>query len=52
MGKGKRYMREKEREREKQLRRSLVLSLSPLEKYLQEKRVHIESKILSLALSG
>ena len=45
-------MREKEREREKQLRRSLVLSLSPLEKDLQEKRVHIESKILSLALSS
>ena len=44
--------KEREREREKQLKRSLVLSLSPLEKDLQEKRVHIESKILSLALSS
>ena len=44
--------REKKREREKQLRRSSVLNLSLLGKYLQEKRVHIESKILSLGPSG
>ena len=43
---------EREREREKQLKRSLVLSLSLLGKYLQEKRVHIEPKILLLGPSG
>jgi len=48
LGKGERYTREKERK--KQLRRSSILSLSLLKKYLPEKRVHIEPKILSLGL--
>ena len=47
-----REIHERKREREKQLRRSSVLNLSLLGKYLQEKRVHIESKILSLGPLG
>lgn len=42
----------REREREKQLKRSSILSSRLLEKYLPEKRILIETKILSLGPSS